>query len=475
MGRVAWGRTPFLASAGALLALVAAAHLPAGASGLPSTLPVDLAAGANVVIRDRLPATVQSYDAAGDVNGDGLADVALGLGYGRFRGSNFVLLGRRTNASLSLPLPRGAGFEITSDHQVLGPPSGAGDVNRDGLMDVIQGAVPRRGARHRPGSAYVVFGKRDNTPVDLDDLGSGGFRIAGRERGSFTGYAVSGAGDVNGDGKSDLIVSAPGFWRVFRTAYVVFGKAASATVRLGSLGRRGFAIRGQRHALVGQAVTGVGDMNGDGLSDVALDVNPRALHSFDRYSQYVVFGKRSTSPVSLARLAGRGVHIATSRWLDSFDVLDAAGDVNGDGLADLLIGVPDVSLHDGTYGFVVFGSKALASLKLASLGSRGLRIVGEGEDAESALGAVGDLNGDGRDDVAAFPPPAVEGPAFVVFGRPQGGAADVRSLGSGGVQLVSGGRRPVTGAGDFNGDGRLDVIVSRDPLNAPQETLVIFG
>ena len=466
--------TARLQRAALLVSLACAACCPPAASALPTSLPIDPASAGNVVIEDQPPWEVQTYETLGDVNGNGLADVALGIGT-KYRTRTFVLLGRRGNASFRVPLPPSAGFEITSRRYDLGLFAGAGDVNADGLADLVVAAFEKRDRRNRRGGAYVVFGRRDHGPVDLDRLGRGGFRIAGRERGSFAGYAVGGAGDVNGDGRSDVILSAPGFQLAFRTAYVVFGKGTSNTIHLGKLRRNGFEIRGPRRSVVGGAVTGIGDMNGDGLSDVALDMSPEALTSFDHYSEYVVFGKRSTSPVSLRRIGGHGIHLATSRWLDSFDTLDAAGDVNGDGLADLLIGVPDVSLHDDTYGFVVFGSRTLRSFRLDSLGNRGLRVSGPGADAESALGAVGDLNADGRSDIAALPPSDGDGPVFVVFGRTQSGAADMRSLGNGGVQLATGVRSPVTGIGDFNGDRRADVMLSQNRSPAPDRTLIIFG
>jgi flagellin-like hook-associated protein FlgL len=110
--------------------------------------------------------------------------------------------------------------------------SGAGDVNGDGLADLIVGA-PANGA----GESTVVFGKADSTAVELSNVGHYGFVINGNAAGSNTlsGYSVSGAGDVNGDGFADLIVGAYGANSNRGETSVVFGKADSTTVELSAI------------------------------------------------------------------------------------------------------------------------------------------------------------------------------------------------------------------------------------------------
>ena len=125
----------------------------------------------------------------------------------------------------------------------------AGDVNGDRRMDVIIGA-PSAGnnGRDSSGSAYVVFGQRSTATIDLASLGGGGFRIDGAAQGDVAGFAVSTAGDVNGDGLADVVVGAPEADNNFReqsgSAYVVFGQRTAAPVDLSALGGRGFRIDG---------------------------------------------------------------------------------------------------------------------------------------------------------------------------------------------------------------------------------------
>jgi hypothetical protein len=200
--------------------------------------------------------------------------------------------------------------------------SNAGDVNGDGLADLIVGKLSTEG------SAAVVFGKSTGTRIDLSALGSGsgGFLISGMWIDEI-GMSVSAAGDVNGDGLGDLILSAKD--RVFGS-YVVFGKTTSTTVDLSSItnGTGGFKVSTDASNRFHE-VSGVGDVNGDGLADVVhLNTNMNRTT--------VVFGKTSgtlLNPYSFAN-SGEGFNIG-----GTCQSVSGAGDVNGDGLADLIFGV----------------------------------------------------------------------------------------------------------------------------------------
>ena len=230
--------------------------------------------------------------------------------------------------------------------------SGAGDVNGDGLDDVIVGAFDAdSGGASNAGESYVVFGRTDSTPVDVAELGNGGFRIGGLGVQDWSGYSVSGAGDVNGDGLDDVIVGAPG--QDFRPdfageSYVVFGKTTSAPVDLGNLGSGGFRIDGiDADDRAGFSVSGAGDVNGDGLADVIIgapwaDPAGELTPVFFGGESYVVFGKTSSTPVNLAELGAGGFQIIGANLFEkSGSSVSGAGDVNGDGLPGLVIGAPE--------------------------------------------------------------------------------------------------------------------------------------
>ena len=177
-----------------------------------------------------------SVAGAGDVNGDGLADVIVGQ---PARDHAYVVFGKSSSTPVDLADLGSGGFRVdgvqrSDAGQAVG---GAGDVNGDGFDDVIVGAPRARTPNGSgAGAAYVVFGKPSSTPIDLADLGTGSFRIDGAIEGEEVGSAVAGAGDVNGDGRPDLIV------RGFGTAYVVFGKGSATEVNLAALGTGGFQI-----------------------------------------------------------------------------------------------------------------------------------------------------------------------------------------------------------------------------------------
>ncbi len=202
--------------------------------------------------------------------------------------------------------------------------------------------------------------------VDLGNLGARGFRIDGSDAGDRSGISVSGAGDVNGDGLADLIVGAdsadPGGNSYVGESYVVFGKATSTPVDLAALGSGGFRIDAvDVFDRSGVSVSGAGDVNGDGLADLIVGANGAAPGGDGAAGEsYVVFGKATSTPVDLAALASGGFRI------DGIDVGDysgrsvsGAGDVNGDGLADLIVGAYRAAPGgDGAAGesYVVFGT-----------------------------------------------------------------------------------------------------------------------
>lgn len=172
------------------------------------------------------------------------------------------------------------GFQIlgaAANDQIGFLVDGAGDVNGDGIDDVILGAQtgdpPVTPARTDAGIAYVIFGQDHSTAtfadVDLSTFttGSAGLRIFGATANDKLGTGVGRAGDVNGDGIDDIVVGAISA----SAAYVIFGMTTySADIDLLSFtsGLSGFRMTGAASSSLGRSVSGAGDVNGDGFDDV---------------------------------------------------------------------------------------------------------------------------------------------------------------------------------------------------------------
>ncbi|HEY0977325.1 MAG TPA: FG-GAP-like repeat-containing protein, partial [Flavobacteriales bacterium] len=251
----------------------------------------------------------------GDVNGDGLADVAVGgpgfsSGAGRvraYRGSSTVALDAthlywsRTGAASSRT--------GTSVHA-------AGDVNGDGISDVLLGAPDHAGA----GLVTVFPGAADGLVTTPQWSSVGG------QASADLGRSVSSAGDVNGDGYSDVIVGASG-WGGTGRAQLFLGSATGTSVSASWTG-----VGQNAQDLYGFAVSSAGDVNGDGYGDVLVGA--------PAYPNYTWRGRAYLYLGSASGLSGAPAWVFTGQ--DPEDrlgySLSSAGDVNGDGYSDVLLG-----------------------------------------------------------------------------------------------------------------------------------------
>jgi hypothetical protein len=378
-----------------------------------------------------------SVSNAGDVNGDGFDDVIIGapgfdFGNEYSAGQSYVVFGKASgfDASINLAdLDGSNGFAINGlfAYDSSGAAvSSAGDINGDGFDDVIIGAP---GFDLRPGRSYVVFGKASgfNASIDLANLdGSNGFAIAGN---GFSGVSVSSAGDINGDGFDDIIIGGPYY---AGTCAIVFGTSEFDAI-LGLYnaldGNNGFTISGiNRYDALGRSVSNAGDVNGDGFDDIiigARGASPNNQYNQERAGQsYVVFGKASGFDATFDLTTLNGSNGFVINGINRSDYLGSpvsnAGDINGDGFGDLIINAPG-----RRESYVIFGKASGfdAKIDLAALdGSNGFTISGAVSDASSA----GDINGDGYDDliisnsIASPNGQVAAGESYVIFGKASG-------------------------------------------------------
>ncbi|PUE06853.1 hypothetical protein B9Z51_13055 [Limnohabitans sp. T6-5] len=381
----------------------------------------------------------------------------------------------------------------------------AGDVNGDGYDDVIVGAPYADASAADAGRAYVLFGSSTGLPtqVDMAALVAGtftqGFLINGPSFNDQAGYGVSAAGDVNGDGLSDLLVGAPGSDPNSLTdsgsMYVVYGKTTSSAVNLSALtsgtSTQGYVMQGWvANSYAGTNVNYLGDVNGDGIADVLISEQSRA---------YVVYGKTNSNTVNLSALtgaAGTGGFVFDTGAYDlhnSANTISAAGDVNGDGLADIIVGG-----IDSGRAYVIYGQTGTARVDATAMtaGTSSAGFVINGQIAENfaySVSTAGDVNGDGLADLVvgantADPVAGADaGKSYVVFGKTGTTAVNISAIAAGSGGFVINGQcasdksgESVSYAGDINGDGLADLLVSAPNGDLPSisnvgRTYVVFG
>ncbi len=430
-------------------------------AGFPSTLELSTLDGSNGFTINGVSASDssgRSVSNAGDVNGDGIDDVIIGAHLAdpnnkNGAGSSYVVFGNDSGFPSTLELSTldgNNGFTINgedNDDYSGRSVSHAGDVNGDGIDDVIIGAYfASPNGIEAAGSSYVVFGSDSGFPsnLELSTLdGSNGFTINGVNASDYSGFSVSYAGDVNGDGVDDVIIGAyraypNGNSRAGRS-FVVFGNTVfPSTLQLSSLdGSNGLAINGVNvFDFSGGSVSHAGDVNGDGIEDVIIGASGADPNgNLNAGSSYVVFGNGAGFPstLELSALGGSDGFIINGVNADDASgySVSYAGDVNGDGVDDMIIGAdladPNGNSDAGS-SYVVYGNDAgfPNPLNLADLdGSNGFTINGVNANDFSGrtVSHAGDVNGDGIDDliigaVGGDPNANSEaGSSYVVFGR----------------------------------------------------------
>ncbi|MDC3045057.1 hypothetical protein OA098_03155, partial [Prochlorococcus sp. AH-736-B04] len=467
-----------------------------------------------------------SVSSAGDVNGDGIDDVIIGASNAApngeaYSGSTYVVFGTSDNDAIELSdIESGTGgFVINGvdEFDMSGiSVSAAGDVNNDGLDDVIIGAVYADPNGSDSGSAYVVFGTTSTDAIELSDIesGTGGFVINGAENdhgADGIGKIVSAAGDVNGDGFDDVIIgdkyaTNENGEESAGNSYIVFGKASTNAIEISSLipNAYGVVINGADAGdSSGKSVFGAGDINGDGYDDVIISATGADPNGEYSGSTYVVFGNSEELSIDLSDIESQifnhyGFVINGVDEDDSIGDSVAAGDINGDGLVDIIIGAVEAD-PNGEYSgstYVVFGTSSTDAIELSDIESGTGGFVINGVDANDSSGysvsVVGDINDDGLDDLIigaydADPNEINSGTSYVVFGTTSTDAIELSTLeeeGGGGFVINGVDENDMSGisvsaAGDVNGDNIPDLIIgasAADPNGSGSgASYIVFG
>ncbi len=309
--------------------------------------------------------------------------------------------------------------------------SSAGDVNGDGFSDLIVGAPYNDHNGVDAGRAYIFFGGMNfNSTPDVI--------LTGGAAGYLLGYSVAGAGDLNGDSYDDVIVGASGYNTNQGRAFIYFGGANMNT-------SADLILTGEIIGdYFGYCVAGAGDLNGDGFTDAVASA---PYYSSSSGKVYVYYGGSSMNNTADVTITGAGVNYLLGKSVAG------AGDMNGDGYADLLAGAPAYNSNQGR-AYLFTGGAAMDNIADLTITGSGTGYLFGG-----SVSSAGDFNGDGFDDmvIGANGYSSNRGRAYVYFGSAVlNGTADVSMFGEATSDNYG---YCVSSAGDFDCDGFDDIII----------------
>lgn len=382
-----------------------------------------------------------SVSTAGDINGDNYSDVIIGANrWDNYHGKVFVYLGSSSGLALSA-----AWTAIGDTIENLGiRVSTAGDANGDGYSDIIIGAYSYSNGQFSEGRAYVYHGSEDGFSDTPD------WKAESNQANAFFGWSVSSAGDVNGDGFSDVIIGAINYTNGQTDEGRVYVYKGTSS---GLLTTPCWAQQiDQPDAGFGQSVSTAGDINVDGFSDVIIGAPGYDNGLLDAGRVFVYYGSEKGLSGSPAWFADGDVSS------DDFGYsVAAAGDINKDNYPDIIIGAPHYGFGNQGRAFIYYGSSAglpaSPSLIIAST---------DGSWFGSCVSSAGDVNGDTYSDIIIGAPFLIHGAVYVHYGSHTGlsPTPNWSKVNMNNNQDLYG--SSVSTAGDVNHDGFSDIIVGAD-------------
>ena len=389
-----------------------------------------------------------SVSTAGDVNGDGYDEVIVGAHdyshYYLWEGRAYVYYGSPNGLSTTPNWMVEGGKNYASMGFSV---STAGDVNGDGYDDVIVGAPLYDNSGGYEGRVFVYYG----SPAGLHTTPD--WTAEGPQSSSYFGYSVETAGDVNGDGYDDMIIGAP-FWNgggQKGRVYVYFGSPAGLSTTPSWV-----AEIDEPDGRFGYSVSTAGDVNGDGYDDVIISTSKYITNVTFDGKVYVYYGSKgglSATPDWI---------VEDDQYADEFgSSVSNAGDVNGDGNDDVIVGAPSYVNELGYTGraFAYYGSpNGLSTTPDWTIG--GYMV---GSYFGCSVHTAGDVNGDGYADVIGGAPlyfgnNGIEGKVSLFYGSASGLSSSPSWVVEGNRNNSAFGGRVGT-TGDVNGSNLSGVIV----------------
>ncbi|MDR6808334.1 hypothetical protein J2Y45_005316 [Dyadobacter sp. BE34] len=453
---------------------------------------------------------------AGDVNGDGYSDVLIAAYLyddSQFKDQGKVALHLGSSNGIN-PVPIRTFYGSNPNDQLGSSVACAGDVNGDGYSDILLGAQYYDNGQFNEGGVFVYHGSKngiiggpastlesnqidgwfgtavasagdvngdgysdiiigcytfDNGQTDeghafiyhggAEGIGTNGaVTLSGSVTDALMGYSVASAGDVNSDGFDDVIMGAPEFDFNGTTGGV-------ALVYYGSmdgiqLGNQIMLSKNQPDSYFGTSVAGAGDINGDGYDDIIVGADNYTNGQASEGAAFIYFGSNAgINPASVKQLEGN------IPQRDFGCAVSGAGDLNRDGYADIVIGDNKYSAGEGGEGAIhIYYGSTSGPVNEAIIESN-VQYAYMGNSVSSA----GDVNGDGYSDivVGASGYDSYKGAVYVFHGSDQGISSNNPKILLGnqiGAQMG----RSVSGAGDVNGDGFSDIVVGAPYFDKPE-------
>jgi hypothetical protein len=416
---------------------------------------------------------------AGDVNGDGFDDILISANLnddGNINGGQiYLIFGKPSGWAMDLDLSNAdASFIGTENREWAGMSiDGAGDVNGDGYDDILIGSQYNNTGGIDSGQAFLIFGKQSGWTMDTN-LSDSDASFIGEYPQDGAGSSVAGAGDVNGDGYDDILVSAR--WNDESNAnagqvYLIFGKPNGWTMEY-KLQNADASFHGEGFIdNAGYDVAGAGDVNNDNYDDILIGAYVNDEGDYNAGQVYLIFGRPSNWEMD-SKLNDSNASFIGENAEDSAGIsIAGAGDVNGDGFDDILIGAngSDANGNESGKAYIIFGKTTNWTMD-TNLSDINTTFIGEspGDFLGYSVAGGGDVNSDGFDDILIGANlndqvGLTAGKAYLILGKNTNWSmginisnADASFIAEGEHNYVG---EPVASAGDVNDDGFDDILI----------------